>query len=73
MRHRVQSDQGCPSQETAPRKSGVPPSLKLRRAGKPPHSKSRPLETTMVYTHVVRDFRRPAMSPLDLLGGEKAG
>jgi site-specific recombinase XerD len=31
------------------------------------------VETTMVYTHVVRDFRRPAQSPLDLLGGPKAG
>lgn len=26
------------------------------------------VETTMVYTHVVKDLRRPATSPLDLLG-----
>ena len=26
------------------------------------------VEPTMVYTHVVRDFRRPAQSPMDLLG-----
>ena len=25
-------------------------------------------ETTMIYTHVVKDLRRPARSPLDLLG-----
>jgi integrase len=25
------------------------------------------VETTMIYTHVVRDFRRPAKSPMDLL------
>ena len=25
------------------------------------------VETTMIYTHVVRDFRRPAQSPMDLL------
>jgi len=27
------------------------------------------VETTMVYTHVVRELRTPARSPLDLLGG----
>jgi integrase len=26
------------------------------------------VETTMVYTHVVKEFRNPARSPLDLLG-----
>lgn len=32
------------------------------------------VETTMVYTHVVRDLRNPAMSPLDMLRrGEAAG
>jgi nitrogen fixation protein FixH len=31
------------------------------------------METTMVYTHVVRDLRRPAQSPMDLLGGTKTG
>ena len=29
------------------------------------------VETTMIYTHVVKDFRNPAASPLDLL--EKRG
>ena len=27
------------------------------------------VETTMVYTHVVKDLRNPAVSPLDLLRG----
>lgn len=27
------------------------------------------VETTMVYTHVVRDMRSPAKSPLDMLQG----
>ena len=31
------------------------------------------VETTMVYTHVVRDLRSPAQSPLDLLRGRTRG
>ena len=27
------------------------------------------VETTMIYTHVVKDLRNPARSPLDMLGG----
>ena len=26
------------------------------------------VETTMIYTHVVKDMRNPAISPLDMLG-----
>jgi integrase len=28
------------------------------------------VETTMIYTHVVKDLRNPARSPLDILQGE---
>ena len=31
------------------------------------------VETTMIYTHVVRELRNPARSPLDLLGAGGGG
>jgi len=31
------------------------------------------VETTMIYTHVVKDLRAPARSPLDLLGQNAPG
>ena len=30
------------------------------------------VETTMIYTHVVKDLRNPARSPLDMLQGHQA-
>jgi integrase len=30
------------------------------------------VETTMIYTHVVRDLRRPAQSPMDLLSSSRS-
>ncbi len=44
--------------------------LEGRRPRRPDMSN---VETTMVYTHVVRDLRRPAQSPMDLLTGTKGG
>lgn len=44
-----------------------------QRRGYPPDSENlghAPVETTMVYTHVVEDLRSPARSPLDLLGSQ---
>ncbi len=38
--------------------------MKGRRPRRPESSN---VETPMVYTHVVRDLRRPVKSPLDLL------